>query len=179
MYQNGRYFWGVGKSAVVFKRTLQRVSLEDLLLFTSSGIEIKASVALQWRYNAASLVLSYKSYGLNLEDSIKSVAISAIKNSATTFDTERFFTDRAFIGTQFAADVKAQVADLLFVEVPYLQLLELSLTNGDQQQRYLDAANQIQRFDSAPFSLPYPIPCCLPSNSPQAMSENSLCRTRR
>jgi regulator of protease activity HflC (stomatin/prohibitin superfamily) len=151
VYKPGRYFWGVGNKAVTFKRTFQQLNLDDLFCFTSSGIEVKINVALQWRYTESTLELSYSQYGLDLSDSVEAIAISAIKNEAPNWDTDQFFQNRSEIGASFDAVVKSQVNASLYVEVGYLQLLDIALTNDDQIQRYLDAANQIQSNEREQF----------------------------
>lgn len=150
VYASGRYMWGPGFSAVKFPRTYQQLALDSLFCFTQSGIEIELNITLQWRFTAALLPLTYAQYGTELESKVKTAAESAIKNTASNFETGQYFSDRATIGRAFYDAASIAIADL-YLELGYLQLLEAELTNEDQVQRYLDAANQIQSNEREEF----------------------------
>jgi len=151
VFDPGRYFWGVGKSVLTFKRTYQRLSLEALNCFTNTGVQIELNVTLQWRYTQDLLPKSYKAYGLDVTDSVQAIAIASIKNNSTGWNTTQYFTNRSLIGAAFQQQVQQQVGSLLFVEVVALQLLDVNLVSDAQIQRYLDAANQIQSNDREAF----------------------------
>lgn len=138
----GRYHWGLTYSAVIFPSTYQAENL-SVLVFTRAGIEVALDVAFQWRYTHELLPYAYGEFGLEVADAVLTFAESELKNVGPEFDTNQYFRERTRVAQRLYEALAETFLGSIKVELAKLQLLDVTF-GQEQQERYLNAASQLQ-----------------------------------
>lgn len=145
VYEMGRYAWGPNFVVLTLPALYQTVKLDDVYAFTSAGIEVELDVAFQWRHDKSLIPTMFASFGTQVANQVYNEAQSTIKNTAPLFETDEFFKNREGLAVKFEDAVRETFAQSVYVELGYLQLRDVRFRNPDQADRYLQAANQLQR----------------------------------
>ena len=59
----GRYFWGINYDPIKFNKTFGTLELQDMLVFTVTGIEVGIDVSFQYGLEKESIDYVFKTYG--------------------------------------------------------------------------------------------------------------------
>jgi len=132
IYDNGRYFWGVGQGVVTFVNTATTVDFSgdnDLSIFSEGGLELEIDCSFQYRVIKEELSTLYKNYGTSYPEQIVSIAKSVLKNVAPNFTMEQYYQDREAISAQMFEALKAGLRIEMNVEVLMFQLRYVTLPN--------------------------------------------------
>lgn len=163
VYRNGRYFWGVGKTAVTFPSNFQKVSLtgsQKLSVFTDSGQVLYFGCVFFYRLLPSRLKDLYGNFSTNYEQRVIAVARSSLRNAAANLTMAAYIEGRAstinflynamsqaLLTTAFVQVPSSHFA-MLFVEFPSIVVTQrTNLFINNQQQitnNYSYTASQIR-----------------------------------
>ena len=97
-YPYGTYFWGVAVTNFPFNLNVTKVTLNNLSVITSSGLQFSMSVAFYYRLNISSiheLFINFGGNGYNAQ--IQNLATGFIKNKAPSYTINDYMTNRFYI----------------------------------------------------------------------------------
>lgn len=121
VFHNGRYHWGLGKTAVTFPSAFVKVSLTGdakLSVFTETGQTLTFESVFFYRLVPSKLRLMYINFGTNYHQRVVAVAKAALRNAAADVLMDQYINDRANVTSILYAALSTQLASTAFVEVP-------------------------------------------------------------
>jgi len=143
-YTNGRYAWGVDRSALTFSRHFTKVT-KTFSIFPTNGLEFDVDVVFWYRIQKDNLGKLYKAFGLTFDNQVENRASAKIKNVAPLFDLKDYITKRPLITETLHAGLIGDLSNI-FIDLPadkfYLEDVRIP---DEVKQKDLDTAVQSQR----------------------------------
>lgn len=135
IYQEGRYFLGLGQSFLIFPRLVQNIEFsnsesrdEGPITARTSGGNVRIDASLQYTLKPSKLINMYKLYEKNYHPKFVKASMEAIQNSANTISLSRFYNDRDKVQTEMIAAVRTKMTSIGgFVDVEWFQLRKVTL----------------------------------------------------
>jgi len=130
----GRYVLGIGHTFLNFPSTLQSIEFSEqpgsagaeLDIFTNQGQTIFIDVSFQYRLVKEELIDLYYLYGKDYESGFIKIAQSSIKETATLFDQNQYYTERELIAAAMEIDLRNELR-LVHANVTGFQLRDIEL----------------------------------------------------
>ncbi|CAH6421355.1 Hypothetical protein UVM_LOCUS462 [uncultured virus] len=126
VYDNGRYFWGLGRSPVRFDNTLKTVRFGDsgdaIVVFSEGGLELQIACGFQYRVIREELGQLYREYGMTYAVQIESISLSILKNVAPAFTMQDYYQNRSEIRAAMFAALATGLREKMHVEAVSFQL---------------------------------------------------------
>eukprot|EP00030_Apusomonadida_sp_AF-17_P004476 a510176_81.p1 GENE.a510176_81~~a510176_81.p1 ORF type:complete len:348 (-),score=139.45 a510176_81:442-1401(-) len=135
VYAPGRYVLGVGHRLIMFSTATQIVDFTDdagprsgppLDVFTNDGQVLTIEVSFFYRIVASEVQEIFARFGENPFYTYMLVGLAVIKNTASSFETTAFFTDRRLIGRTMLANLQETLRPM-HAEVSTFSLREIRL----------------------------------------------------
>lgn len=130
VYENGRFFWGLGYSPVTFGRTMVTVDFSgtnSIVIFSEGGLELQISCSFQYAVIKDELPTLYRNYGTTYPKQLQSIALSILKNIAPTFTLEQYYNNRDLIRESMFTALKDGLKEKINVQVYHFQLNYIQL----------------------------------------------------
>lgn len=128
--EEGKYSVRVGTELIKFQRTLQDLTLGDLVCLTNDKVEVTLQINMQVQYHEESLIpIILKEFGNNgdYRELLSSLATSSILNTCLQFEAEDYYSKRAEIDAAMSSDLE-KVINITTVgtDFEFLQLQDIS-----------------------------------------------------
>lgn len=110
VYNNGRYFLGLGLSFIIFPTKLipiEFIGISQLRAWSHEGQLVSLDLGFYYALDRSNIIDIYKKYGENYELRFTQYAVKAIKEVTIQYEAEEFFLIRRQIGDHMLAQLRA------------------------------------------------------------------------
>ncbi len=151
VYENGRHFWGLFTTSIVFPRDYQVVTFEGLVVSDAEEKAFRIDVSFWYRLQKDNLANLYQQFGESYEGTILSKAQSTIKNVVPLYTVQEVLDDRQEITAVMNQNLMAEMAEI-WIEVEENKFqIELVTLEQSTISKFLDAAILLQENDQKEF----------------------------
>jgi len=112
VYNNGRYFIGVGLSFIEFPITAELIEFRyggALRMWTNEGQLVLVDLSLMYRLERHNIIKLYKRYKEDYKSRYKQIIVRACKKVSIQYTAEDFFTKRNLVGTHMRSELRRRM----------------------------------------------------------------------
>jgi len=136
VYNNGRYFLGLGLSFIEFPIVCQVIEfrgLTALRMWSLEGQLVTVDLSLMYRLERKDIVSLYKRYALDYHQRLIQICIRTAKKVSIQYTAEEFFQIRRVIGEHMRAEMRRRLATE-YVSLELFNLREIAIPNTFEQK---------------------------------------------
>jgi len=150
VYDNGRYYLGVGLKFIKFPVDLQDLEFrgsEAVTAWSKEGQLLNLDVSMYYRLRRQDIIKLYRRYETGYPFRLKLIALESIKEVSTHYEATDFFNQRPQISEDMRASIAAKF-DADFTDVELFNLRAIGLPNGFDN-KIVDKVVQAQQYQTA------------------------------
>eukprot|EP00808_Paulinella_micropora_P030790 g23284.t1 len=136
VYNNGRYFIGLGSEFIKFPMDLQLVEFigpAALRAWSKEGQLVELDMSVEYRLRRSDIFNLYSRYGTDYHGRYQVMTVRAVKQISKEYEAVEFFTHREQIGREMAAALRARFGEE-YADVELFNLRHIGLPNGFEQK---------------------------------------------